>query len=128
MILRLRWYSTTSHHSTYLDGPTFGGQDEALVTGTDIFFAEAENSEKKRQVDTDFGVEMPLGRSFGSGVVSGMPERKRGLEEEEWGMEMDERASVGRAGEEEEGAAGSSPDTLVCARADEESPARRPDG
>ncbi|KAG8948177.1 hypothetical protein FRC04_009976 [Tulasnella sp. 424] len=65
MILRLRWYSG----STEAQSPTFGGQEEALVTGTDIFFAEADpNSKDAWMKNEDFGIEVPPGSVFSRGV------------------------------------------------------------
>lgn len=65
MILRLRWYSGSSEAQS----PTFGGQEEALVTGTDIFFAEADpNSKDAWMKNEDFGIEVPPGSVFSRGV------------------------------------------------------------
>lgn len=65
MILRLRWYSGSSEAQS----PTFGGQEEALVTGTDIFFAEADpNAKDAWMKNEDFGIEVPPGSVFSRGV------------------------------------------------------------
>ncbi|KAG9044732.1 hypothetical protein FS837_007612 [Tulasnella sp. UAMH 9824] len=83
MILRLRWYSNSSEAQS----PTFGGQEEALATGTDIFFAEAgPASGDDWMKNADFGIEVPPGSllSHGAGgddytAMAMIPIRTRGL-------------------------------------------------
>ncbi|KIO33198.1 hypothetical protein M407DRAFT_18051 [Tulasnella calospora MUT 4182] len=65
MILRLRWYSNSSEAQS----PTFGGQEEALATGTDIFFAEADPASGDDWMkNADFGIEIPPGSVLSHGA------------------------------------------------------------
>ncbi|KAG8895795.1 hypothetical protein FRC00_006904, partial [Tulasnella sp. 408] len=83
MILRLRWYSNSSEAQS----PTFGGQEEALATGTDIFFAEAGPASGDNWMkNADFGIEIPPGSVLSHGasgddyaVMAMIPVRTRGL-------------------------------------------------
>ncbi|KAG8928007.1 hypothetical protein FRC01_006593, partial [Tulasnella sp. 417] len=72
MILRLRWYSNSSEARS----PTFGGQEEALATGTDIFFAEADPASRADDwmKSADFGIEVPPGSVLSHGANGDSPD------------------------------------------------------
>ncbi|KAG8986998.1 hypothetical protein FRB90_003648 [Tulasnella sp. 427] len=110
MILRLRWYSSSGEAQS----PTFGGQEEALATGTDIFFAEADKTATGEWTkNEDFGIEVPVGSvlSHGAGVesyaaIAMVPVENRGIRSGEgidWesGYSLCEECMESQGGEEE---------------------------